>query len=267
MRHHNTILLFAFVFMSIVTKAQDVIVKTDKSEIKAKVIELTDNTIKYKNWDNLDGPIYNISKSDVFIIIYANGKREIIKKDESSKMETKQTLSLSSEKQTGSGLSKEIANSKAIIDTSVNYKDQKLRYRPMRINFGLQSPLSFGIDQEVRIVKNLINMGVTARYDIYKDETILESTFGFIYGSIYAPINRLTGDYENQNKGLFAFGQVGYGISYMKIEDYLGKQYTSSSGNFTWRIGADYFISKSFGLSVSTFEFKTFYGGIVVTFL
>jgi hypothetical protein len=37
--------------------AQDIIVKNDKTEIKAKIEELTETTIKYKKFEMLDGPI------------------------------------------------------------------------------------------------------------------------------------------------------------------------------------------------------------------
>src|ERR1035437_7811222 len=56
--------------------SQDVIIKNDKSEIKAKVLEIQETTIKYKLFEFLDGPIRNIPISDVFMIIYENGKRE-----------------------------------------------------------------------------------------------------------------------------------------------------------------------------------------------
>jgi hypothetical protein len=57
---------------------QDIIIKKSGEEIKSKVIEIFDNDIKYRKIDNLEGPLYSISKSDVLIIIYENGKREVI---------------------------------------------------------------------------------------------------------------------------------------------------------------------------------------------
>jgi hypothetical protein len=57
----------------------DVIVYKDGSEIKSKVQEITANEIKYKRCDAMDGPMYVSKKSEVFMIKYANGTREIIK--------------------------------------------------------------------------------------------------------------------------------------------------------------------------------------------
>ena len=58
--------------------AQDIIIKNTGEEIETKIIEIVDKTIKYKTFDSQSGPIRNIDKKDVFIIIYENGKRELI---------------------------------------------------------------------------------------------------------------------------------------------------------------------------------------------
>ena len=58
--------------------SQDVMVLKNSDEIKAKVIELTDWTIKYKKWENVNGPTYNINKSEVLFIRYENGTKEVI---------------------------------------------------------------------------------------------------------------------------------------------------------------------------------------------
>jgi len=59
--------------------AQDVIVKRNGDEIKSKVLEITENTVKYKEFNFQDGPVRNININDVFMIIYENGKRETFK--------------------------------------------------------------------------------------------------------------------------------------------------------------------------------------------
>lgn len=68
--------------------SQDVITKRTGEEIKAKVLEVTKTEIKYKNFNNLDGPAYTISKSDVIMIRYENGTKDIFT-EPSSPPETK----------------------------------------------------------------------------------------------------------------------------------------------------------------------------------
>jgi len=65
--------------------SQDYIYKKDGSEIKAKVLEITLEMIKYKKYEFQNGPTYNIKISDVFMIVYENGSREVFKQDDPEK--------------------------------------------------------------------------------------------------------------------------------------------------------------------------------------
>ncbi len=67
------LILFCSPFLSF---SQDVIVKKNGDEISSKVIEITDEYIKYKIFDFHDGPIRNIKVTEVFMILYQNGNRE-----------------------------------------------------------------------------------------------------------------------------------------------------------------------------------------------
>ena len=67
--------VFAIIFCSVV-RGQDIIYKADGNEIKAKVIEIDETVIKYKNFDQQDGPIRSLNKASIFLIIYQDGKRE-----------------------------------------------------------------------------------------------------------------------------------------------------------------------------------------------
>lgn len=60
--------------------SQDIIFKNDKSEVKAKVLEILDREIKYKKWDFMEGPTYSMRKNEIFMIIYENGRRETFNK-------------------------------------------------------------------------------------------------------------------------------------------------------------------------------------------
>ena len=74
------IMLIALIGFGIITNAQDIILKKDGSEIKAKVLEITDQQIKYKDFDFQSGPIRNLNISEVFLITYENGQREVFNK-------------------------------------------------------------------------------------------------------------------------------------------------------------------------------------------
>ena len=70
-------ILLTFVLSSVSVFAQDVILKNDGSEIRAKVLEITDQQIKYNDFDLKNGPTRTINISDVFMITYQNGKKEV----------------------------------------------------------------------------------------------------------------------------------------------------------------------------------------------
>lgn len=74
--------------------AQDVIVKADQSTVLSKVLEITSTEIKYKKWNNLEGPTYSIVRSEVLSINYENGEVE----DFSNTTTIKQQTNLQDEK-------------------------------------------------------------------------------------------------------------------------------------------------------------------------
>ena len=71
-------ILLALVLLAsaLTVSAQDVIVKKDGSTILSKVIEIGTTEVKYKKWNNQNGPNYTIAKSDVQAINYENGEKE-----------------------------------------------------------------------------------------------------------------------------------------------------------------------------------------------
>lgn len=74
----NIFLLLLTSIFSLTAFTQDLIIKRNGEEIKAKVLEVNISIIKYKKDDNLNGPTFEIKKSDVFIIKYANWSTDII---------------------------------------------------------------------------------------------------------------------------------------------------------------------------------------------
>ncbi len=61
-------------------KKADIIFKSDGTEIKAIVIEITADKVKYKKYNQPDGPIRNISKSNLLLIKYKDGTKEVFNK-------------------------------------------------------------------------------------------------------------------------------------------------------------------------------------------
>ena len=82
---NNLLILLAGMLLCGSLSAQDLIfIKPHNSTIEAKVIEITEDEIKYRNFDQLDGPIRTIDKSEVNKIVYEDGTEEEFKGAEKS---------------------------------------------------------------------------------------------------------------------------------------------------------------------------------------
>lgn len=90
------ILFLLLCSVSFVCAAQDMITTKNGEDIKAKVLEITINEIKYKKAENADSPIYTILKSDVLLIRYENGSKDIFN-DVSQKNTTTTTETIEGE--------------------------------------------------------------------------------------------------------------------------------------------------------------------------
>jgi len=76
-----TFSIFFLIILITSVCSQDIIYKIDGTEIKTKIVEITLETIKYKKFNQLEGPIRNISLTDIFLVIYEDGTREVFQKD------------------------------------------------------------------------------------------------------------------------------------------------------------------------------------------
>lgn len=75
------LLLIFLVLLGYTLNAQDKILKKNGEEIISKLIEITPEIIKYKKFDNQEGPTYSIYIKDINKIIFENGKVEIFSKE------------------------------------------------------------------------------------------------------------------------------------------------------------------------------------------
>ena len=75
-------LIFAAAFLFIgglfFVNAQDLIILRDGNTIEAKVMEITPSEVKYRRFDNLNGPTIVIPKNSVLSIRYENGVVDVI---------------------------------------------------------------------------------------------------------------------------------------------------------------------------------------------
>lgn len=56
---------------------QDVITKKTGEDIQAIILEVGSNEVKYRKFDNQEGPIYVLLKKDILMIRYKNGSKDV----------------------------------------------------------------------------------------------------------------------------------------------------------------------------------------------
>jgi hypothetical protein len=77
-----TLLVLVFISLTAIVSAQDIIVLKTGIEVKGNVTEITPDVIKFKVWQNQNATENSmVLKTDVFMIKYANGFKEIINPD------------------------------------------------------------------------------------------------------------------------------------------------------------------------------------------
>lgn len=85
--------LTALVLLKFNLAAQDIITTKNGDEIKAKVLEIESAVIKYRKWENQNGPLYSMSKSEIFMIKYENGTKDVFKDEPTKTLKTSPTTS------------------------------------------------------------------------------------------------------------------------------------------------------------------------------
>jgi len=77
----NLLLTILFVSSSNIIKAQDTLTMRSGGNIIVKIIEVGSSEVKYKKIDNLNGPGFSIFKSELSMIQYENGSKDVFKDD------------------------------------------------------------------------------------------------------------------------------------------------------------------------------------------
>ena len=60
----------------------DVVILKSGDEVECKIVEVTQEEIKYRKCSSQDGPIFTINKSDALVIKYADGTKTVLSEDQ-----------------------------------------------------------------------------------------------------------------------------------------------------------------------------------------
>ncbi|MFM2286003.1 MAG: hypothetical protein RLZZ543_1500 [Bacteroidota bacterium] len=78
---------FFFIFGILSINAQDIITKKNSDDINAKILEITSSEIKFKKFDDQNGPTFTLLRSEVLMIRYQNGTKDVFSDNSSAPSE------------------------------------------------------------------------------------------------------------------------------------------------------------------------------------
>ena len=246
------LILVAIIGFGISAIAQDIILKKDGSEIKAKVLEITDQQIKYKEFDFQNGPIRNINISEVFMITYENGQKEVFKLNETKNSSSKRQRVTNCTKNLALGMDIGLGGSMAGI---VGLTSETLLSTALGIRVMYHLNPYFGIDfLKVNWITDILTSGVYNGLYSYTPYTMRLQFMPGVRGNSPTFFKCMSG---------YAAFRLGYGMDFMEenfqglcLETEIGMNFTPTvfagfAYNYHKYLGYDYY-----GLAVHTFSFR-----------
>lgn len=254
----------------------DLIIKNDKTEVKAKVLAIEEYNVTYKKIENIEGPTYNMSKSDIFMILYANGTKETFDKPQQTQYTPAPVV------QQAVRVTTETPREPVVIANTANEPVVDFSYNPIRLFYNFDGAydysLTFMIEESVGNPTNPnanafshFNLGVSlSGYGYSEDMFGASSELNVLdlglYVAWYFPINKLMGS-EKVNTGLFPYTYLGgvlrntvssvyYSGDTVKTDEY--------TGDITAGFGVDLKFTRGFGLAA--FYDITYGPGAGITF-
>jgi len=241
--------------------SQDVITKKSGEDINAKVLEVTSTEIKYKKFDNQTGPTISILKSDVFMIKYENGTKDVFKDETPSNNITTNNSSSDKDKKEKSELKgpNKIQLSVGIFNPIKNISISNYLYNTYLGGLQKTPPIIFSYE---RNLSKLFSLGGMFIYTSAKGNYDYISMDGYYdsYGIWHVPIYTtevikssvlflgVVGNFHIYTSNILDF-TAGAALGYAGISE-TSETYVSSSSVFSDRFNAALaiYLSPNFGL-------------------
>ena len=125
-----------FLLVALLAKGQDIVVLKDGSTIKAKVLEINKEDVRYKKYSNLDGPTYTISKFDIFSINYEKGEKDLFSTNNVSVLPIKENAKAISQNDSyiNDGIISDYNDRTVVSKLKRNNKKAKWVYRLLKVH-------------------------------------------------------------------------------------------------------------------------------------
>jgi hypothetical protein len=191
----KTLISLLLISGTLITKAQDQLFKKDNSKLLVKILEVNSDEIKFKMYNNLNGPSYVETKANISLIIYENGNHEVVRSENYSATNS-QSIYRSPEMSFSDSI-KYFKHSNSISLNFLNFFNNEvgLLYQKdfFKSQFNIQIPLSFGLEKP-SITQSVYfnNYNNSAYFNV--DKKLFEVGFGInYYPSLSTNINYFIG--------------------------------------------------------------------------
>lgn len=152
--------LFLSLFALSVTQllAQDILLFTNGDEQEVKITEVSSQEVKYKRMNNLEGPTFSTLKSELFMIKYANGDKDVIEHASTAQTESQksgqQYSTAPASGNNSSASSGQLSSAVSVVDNTAT-----ARSKPKTDEFGRTREENLRLKRK-RIVGGAVSMGV-----------------------------------------------------------------------------------------------------------
>ena len=125
------VMSICFIAIACASFAQDIIVTKDSKRIEAKVVEVNVDNIRYRQSDNIEGPLYTILKNDVVSITFQNGLTQTFatptpvqtteSNTQATEMRTQSNLASTQTTQAYNPYNRRLTNAEKLREMQINY--------------------------------------------------------------------------------------------------------------------------------------------------
>ncbi|MBK7987086.1 MAG: hypothetical protein IPK11_09265 [Ignavibacteria bacterium] len=212
---YRLLVMLTIIVACVELHAQDIIIKRDGKEIPSKVLEISSTEIRYKDFDFMSGPTRVLPISQVVVILYENGKREVFSsKDEAVKEQPEYNDKASFLVGAGVGNSYGLPGIRFQFNTA---KEDRFGFHAgiglfPKIDFIVAAGVKYYVFKDVYLNAQFGTLGYNQRSFI--ETSSIHTTIEALY-SLYGPSLLIGGDWAWDISQSFGLGiNAGLGMSY-----------------------------------------------------
>ena len=242
-------LLFAVFSISVASMfAQDVIKLKNGENIQALVLEIGEVEIKYKKPDNPDEPNYTLKKSEILMIIYANGSKDVFA-DNTSIVETTKQVTAPTQ------LTKSKASNSSLNSNKRGWHGVNVSYHPITIQTSASSSYD-GVNESASesVNTNGLSIGYTYSYLISSQVPVfIESGINFQWINETSDESEKNDYWEYKSNSKFNLYSIrvplniGYKLAFNEKSSFFAFAGLYARGNLSGRIKGNYSYSNEYG--------------------